>query len=258
MASQEATHVLYHFEYSICSIMVRYAFALRGPAVDEDHEIILEEQPVDIVRSLEQMSEHFLCDVNANGEVPVLVPLKTGEPLPDSVAITKYLAKSYPSMIPEPHKEKISQLLHDLHRISFFGFTFAGKPQTVGRSKGHLHEILDGDISDRYRAAIEYKLQRLDSEKASALTPEATKKNEEYTKELVAKLESLLQTSRTSWLFDLERPSALDAHLVVFIARMLDIGRGDVIPAALRAFAEKAMSGSEWQQVMQDRSTCAF
>ncbi|KAK4506402.1 hypothetical protein PRZ48_000132 [Zasmidium cellare] len=251
MAQEQATHVLYHFQFSICSIMVRYTFAQRGPAIDDAHEIRLEEKHVDIVKDLEQMSEHFLC-------VPVLLDVKNGSPLPDSVAITKYLAKSYPSMIPEPHAKEIAQLIHDLHGISFFGFTFAGKPQTVSRSKEHLQGFLEGDISDRYRKAIEYKLKRLDTAKAGALTPEAAAKNEEYTKQLVTKLEALLQASKTSWLFDLEQPSALDSHLVVFIARMLDIGRGDVIPEALKSYGQQAMSRPEWQQVMQGKSTTPY
>lgn len=61
MSSIAPTHVLYHFEFSICSIMVRYAFAQRGPPIDAEHEIRLEEKSVDIVKRLEQLSEHFLC-----------------------------------------------------------------------------------------------------------------------------------------------------------------------------------------------------
>ncbi|KAF2769997.1 hypothetical protein EJ03DRAFT_343057 [Teratosphaeria nubilosa] len=256
MAANNPTHILYHFDYSICSIMVRYAFALRGNARDTAHEIRLKEEPVDIVKAKEQLSEHYLCDINANGEVPVLQPAASGEkPIPDSVEITKYLAGSYPTMIPTSHESQIKQMLSDLHGVSFFAFTFAGKPQSIEGSKNTLEEKLAAGVSDTYRKAIETKLRRLDESKLAALTPEASKKNEQYTQQLVSQLVSNLEASKTGYLFGLERPSALDAHLVVFVARMLDIKRDDMIPTQLKSYAEKAMGGKEWQDVMQGRRT---
>ena len=61
MMSEKPTHILYHYDFSICSIMVRYAFALRGQARDQDHEIRIREQSVDIMKAKEQLSEHYLC-----------------------------------------------------------------------------------------------------------------------------------------------------------------------------------------------------
>ena len=58
-----------------------------------------------------------------------------------------------------------------------------------------------------------------------------------------------------SWLFDLPHATALDVHLTVFIARMLDIGRGIIIPDKLRSYGERAMQTEEWKSVMQGRST---
>lgn len=90
----------------------------------------------------------------------MLVTLKTGAPLPDSLAITKFLAKSYPSMMPKPYESQIIELLTGLHGINFFGLTFAGKFRVVEGMKANLQKIREGDISDRYKAAINYKLQR--------------------------------------------------------------------------------------------------
>lgn len=61
MMTPKPTHVLYHYDFSICSIMVRYAFALRGQAKDQDHEIRIKEQLVEIIKAKEQLSEHYLC-----------------------------------------------------------------------------------------------------------------------------------------------------------------------------------------------------
>ncbi|KAH9838209.1 Glutathione S-transferase, domain-containing protein, partial [Teratosphaeria destructans] len=249
MAANDPPHILYQFHYSICSIMVRYAFALRGDAKDSAHEIRLKEESVDIVKAKEQLSEHYLC-------VPVLQSAAPVEkPISDSVEITKYLAGSYPTMIPKSHERPIKQMLSDLHGVSFFAFTFAGKPQSIEGSKKTLEEKLAAGVSDTYRKAIETKLKRLDESKLAALTPEASKKNEQYTQQLVSQLVSNLEASKTGYLFGLERPSALDAHLVVFVARMLDIKRDDMIPMQLKSYAEKAMGGKEWQDVMQGRRT---
>ena len=68
MATEQTTHNLYHFNYSVCSIMVRYTVAVRGQAKDPGHEIIIEEKEVNLWKA-EQISEHYLCDINAYGEV---------------------------------------------------------------------------------------------------------------------------------------------------------------------------------------------
>ena len=57
------------------------------------------------------------------------------------------------------------------------------------------------------------------------------------------------------WLCGRENPNGLDAALVVFIARMVDIGRGDIVPESLKAFADRAMATPEWEAVMQGRKT---
>jgi hypothetical protein len=74
-------------------------------------------------------------------------------------------------------------------------------------------------------------------------------------------LGSLLSGGTTAtaspWLFGLPQPSALDAHLIVFIARMKDAGRKDIIPERLVKYADAAMEQKEWKDVMQGRGTMA-
>lgn len=95
----------------------------------------------------------------------------------------------------------------------------------------------------------------VETTKVAALTSEAQHANEEYAAKLMAKLDTLLKESKTDYFFGFEKPSALDAHMVVFIARMLDVGRGDVLPASIREYGDKAMSGTVWKQVMDGRTT---
>jgi hypothetical protein len=68
MATLSNLHTLYHNYFSICSIMVRYTVAIRGAPKDTESEILIEEQAVDIFHE-EQLSEHFLCDINPLGQV---------------------------------------------------------------------------------------------------------------------------------------------------------------------------------------------
>jgi hypothetical protein len=57
------------------------------------------------------------------------------------------------------------------------------------------------------------------------------------------------------WLFGLTQPSALDAHLIIFIARMRDVGREEIVPEALGRYVDKAMERDEWRDLMQGRKT---
>ena len=68
MATRFNLHILYHNYYSICSIMVRYTAAIRGAPKDPESEILIEEQAIDIFHE-EQLSEHFLCEINPLGQV---------------------------------------------------------------------------------------------------------------------------------------------------------------------------------------------
>ena len=49
--------------------------------------------------------------------------------------------------------------------------------------------------------------------------------------------------------------TALDAHTVPFVARLLDAGRSDLVPEAVRQYAERAMARPEWQGVTKGRPT---
>jgi hypothetical protein len=67
-ASTKPTHYLYHFDYSICSLMARYSYVLRGTAIDPKDEIRIEEKSVHLGKG-EQLTEHYLCDINPAGDV---------------------------------------------------------------------------------------------------------------------------------------------------------------------------------------------
>ena len=159
--------------------MVRYTYALRGTPNDPKNEIRIVEKEVHLFKG-EQLTEHYLCDINPAGEVktyfvmlrsnetkirrqvPVLAPVDSDFTLPDSLEITKYIGRSYPSLLPESHSKQILDLLEQLHGINFYSLTFTGSPAAVEGRRDGLRKQLEGDISDRYRKAIEFKIKRCD------------------------------------------------------------------------------------------------
>ena len=56
-----------------------------------------------------------------------------------------------------------------------------------------------------------------------------------------------------AYIFGTNAPTALDAHLVVFIKRMRDVDRAELIPEGMGAWADKLMETEEWKGVMDGR-----
>ena len=83
--------------------------------------------------------------------------------------------------------------------------------------------------------------------------PSETERNAKKARELMASLETLM-TEPGGWLFG-EKPTALDAHLVVFIARMTDVGRESLIPEKVRQYASWAMDRPEWIKIRDGRQS---
>ncbi|KXT06096.1 hypothetical protein AC578_1301 [Pseudocercospora eumusae] len=254
-----AKYVLYHYPYSICSIQVRYAFANRGEPSNQQKAVQLEERVIDIGPAREQLSEHFLCDVNSNGEVPVLVTADGS--IPESVDITYKLAESYPSMIPKHCEDEVKRLLAKLHQISFFALTFSTKKESSGSKvqganlallKDKLQSV---DTSERYRKAIQHKINRIQDKKISALTESNVSKTIQQTQDFMAEVEEKLKGSSTSWILDTAEPTALDSHFITFVARLQDVGRDDLVPDSVARYANVAMSLPQWKEVMQGKRT---
>lgn len=156
--------ILYHDPVSICSIMARYTYAIRGEPAASIATVQVREEVCELRRG-QQLTEHFLCDINPKGEVPVLAPVDDDggvlDPIPDSVDITWFIASRYPGLLPKEHETEIRRLVSTMHeKINFFSLTFAGKPEVQRRNVASLESKLGEDISERYRRAIEYKIQR--------------------------------------------------------------------------------------------------
>ncbi|KAF9885394.1 hypothetical protein FE257_013012 [Aspergillus nanangensis] len=234
--------------------MVRHTIAIRGQAKDAGSEIPVNEEILNLFNK-EQISEHFLCDVNPEGQVPVLASAELKRPIADSLEITFFLAEHYPSLIPDSHREQIVSLLKDLHSLNYFSLSFTGRAGVADMfKKSVLDRLNTPGISRRYRDALTFKLGVLERDKVGGLRPGVPEDMSERARKLMERFEPLVEPSQ-SWLFDLPHPTALDAHLTVFIARMLDVKRHEIIPERLKDYAARVMETSEWKNVMQGRGT---
>jgi hypothetical protein len=75
------------------------------------------------------------------------------------------------------------------------------------------------------------------------------------TKDLLHEIGKTLQESQTDWILNTSHPTALDAHFIVFVARLKDAGRGELVPARTREYAVKQMNTAAWQAMMQGQGT---
>lgn len=102
---------------------------------------------------------------------------------------------------------------------------------------------------------------RLNRDKIGGIQPGIPEIMNGRARELLLNLQSLLPGHELTngesgpWLFGLTHPTALDAHLIVFIARMWDVGRSDIVPLSLGKYAARAMEEDGWKNTMQGRKT---
>lgn len=157
-----STHILYHFNFSIRSLFVRYTYGLRGPPADPNTEIYIDLQHVDLrPPGFNQLEESFICDISPRGEVPVLVSRQDDFVLPDSRDITFKFAECYPQLMPTQHAGEIRDLLNELHEIDYYSLTFTGKYMfPCGTIASLLERRNGGDISVRYRHALDSKIDQ--------------------------------------------------------------------------------------------------
>jgi glutathione S-transferase len=73
--------------------------------------------------------------------------------------------------------------------------------------------------------------------------------------QLLGDLDELLRASHSGWVLNTPHPTALDAHLIVFVARLRDGGRGELVPTRVVKYADGAMETSAWKDMMQGRQT---
>jgi hypothetical protein len=75
------------------------------------------------------------------------------------------------------------------------------------------------------------------------------------TRDLLREIGEMLQVSRTDWILNTAYPTALDAHIIVFVARLKDAGRGELVPARITDYADRQMDTVVWKELVQGQGT---
>lgn len=75
------------------------------------------------------------------------------------------------------------------------------------------------------------------------------------TKDLLHEIGEVLQVSQTDWILSTTLPTALDAHLIVFVARLKDAGRRELVPGCIIDYANKQMETAVWKDMVQGQGT---
>lgn len=100
-------------------------------------------------------------------------------------------------------------------------------------------------------------MNRLQRTKVNGLEPATVAAQVHKVKTFMAEIESIRLAHASernfSYIFGTNGPTALDAHLVVFIKRMRDVDRADLIPEGMGAWADVLMEAEEWKGVMGGR-----
>ena len=92
-----------------------------------------------------------------------------------------------------------------------------------------------------------------------ALDDDATRRAEIQARDFLAGVGAVYAThgvGSSEWLFGTEiGATALDAHTLAFVARLLDARREDLVPRSVRVWAGRLMTGEAWQEVTGGRGT---
>ncbi|KIX95926.1 uncharacterized protein Z520_08181 [Fonsecaea multimorphosa CBS 102226] len=255
--AQSPPYQLYYNPFSICSLMVLYTLRVKGKPKSPADAVDPEERFIDIYTG-EQMTEEYL-EKHPKGTVPALLAPSLGVKLTDSTDITQYLCDRYPSLVPPAHKQTIESLLEELHEISYVTISFKPEDRRVEGVMEAVQEIMARpDTSPRYREMLQRKfdnhknnLQKFQDNNQSIASVEAD------SRAYLEKISQLLSKhGQQTWIFGAEvGPTALDAHTVVFIARLLDAERAHLIPEDVLRYGNPKLQSAEWLGITKGNPT---
>lgn len=86
------------------------------------------------------------------------------------------------------------------------------------------------------------------------LTPEYREEHQARTREVCKKIAILREKSKSEYIFG-SQPTALDAHMLVFLRRVIDVGQKDLLPTTLQDWAEAFSQGDLWKEVVPGVTT---
>ncbi|KIW14509.1 hypothetical protein PV08_07293 [Exophiala spinifera] len=252
-------YTLYYNRFSICSLMTLLTIRWKGQPASLEQAIDIVEEEVDIYAG-EQNEEEFLKK-NWKGQVPVLLgpcDLK----VTDSLQITKFLASRYTGLIPSGCEDVITAMLNELHQVWFVSLSFSAQE---GRGAGILLQIQNilaqPTTSDDYKTALQRKLQYYATTyQADPHAPEIVAREKLKTQKFLEKIARTRHfhniERKSKWIFGVEiGPTALDAHTVVFIARLIDAGHASLIGSDMLEYGTQHLESNAWRGIVDGNTT---
>lgn len=86
------------------------------------------------------------------------------------------------------------------------------------------------------------------------MTTESLDEATELTKKFLPKVQALMEknsaTTKNAYIFG-EQPTVLDAHVLVFLCRLYDLRKTELIPDVLLEWVEGFRKGEVWQKLME-------
>ncbi|KAI9372371.1 hypothetical protein BJX61DRAFT_552946 [Aspergillus egyptiacus] len=247
----EADPCLYIYPFSIQSIVVQFTIvlALRGKPRPSRELTQLGYRLVNVERN-ENLQEWYLREVNPLGKVPTLTYSALPIPITDCLLIVYWVCDQCPRLLPKQHQTEICRLLSQLHEnLEEFS---SPNPAVEDFLTNH-------DITASHRRALEYKRER--QRKQREIVSYNLSGGRSMTSQTTAFLQAIAELRQKhgrgdTWIFGNETgPTVLDAHVVTFVARLMDISLEELVPPQLRAYADKIMALPEWKQVTAGRPT---
>lgn len=96
-------------------------------------------------------------------------------------------------------------------------------------------------------------MTRIKSEKIDGLIPETVSQEVQRGQDYLQKVEGIRNAhqakgSRSPWIFGTANPTALDTSIAVFLVRMMDVKRHNLLPQGMREMAELVSHFDEFKK----------
>ena len=98
----------------------------------------------------------------------------------------------------------------------------------------------------------------VEATRAPALDAAYIQKQESKASDFMSRVTTLLESSAgtgSPWISGTKLPTALDAHTVMFVARLLDVGRENMVGSALRKYTDNIFKMEVWTELMKGKTT---
>ncbi|CAG9995849.1 unnamed protein product [Clonostachys byssicola] len=247
-------YTLYHFPFSLYSLMVRLAFAF-GEKLSPENAPRIKLKLVNL-HLQENLSEDFLI-LNPRGQVPVLASPALSEPLTESYEIAKWLSLQQTDLIPEEHNVIITKIMNDLHEIHAQALALSPDICKDGIPNQAAAMLEQNKLTASHRRCLEIKSIFHDNLYSDLLDPDNITLIEEKVLRFVDSIGDIIKNRPPAafYLFG-DKPTLLDAHAAAFLAHLIDLQRLDLLPnPTVRDYALGIISTSEWQHITQGLRT---